>query len=98
MKPASQKQGNSILPITLRNSMLQAPSNIAESPVLPGPMTNTSPEAEAEAVQRRRRLRMILTSVIAVIDGEDVNPAIAVIDGEDVNPTKPSSSHQRPPQ
>jgi hypothetical protein len=72
--------------------MLQALSKSAESPVLPGTMTNTSPEVEA--VQRRRRL-VILTSAIAFLGKKDF---IAVGDVEGVNATKPSSSHQRPPQ
>jgi hypothetical protein len=82
MKSPSQTQsttstGTSIYPITLSNSIHEALSgNTLESSVFPPItiMTSTSPESET-VHQRRRRLRMILDSAMAIIDGgEDFDP------------------------
>jgi hypothetical protein len=75
---------------TLSNSILLralSGSNV-ESPVSPITMTNTSPESEA--VQRRRRLRVIVASAIAVLDGHEFDP----IDPMESFPT----THQQLPQ
>jgi hypothetical protein len=52
-----------------------------ESPVSPIAMTNTPPESETD--QQRRRLLVIVTSAIAVIDG---------------HPIESNTTHQRPLQ
>jgi hypothetical protein len=72
MKSPSQTQRTSIHPTTLSSSVLQALASNAEAPVLPGTMTNTS--SESEAVQKRRLLRMIVDSAIALLDFEDFHP------------------------
>jgi hypothetical protein len=73
MKSPSQTQSTSIHPETLSNSsMLLALAGNADPPVLPGTMTNTSPESEA--VRKRRTLRMIVDSAIALLDFEDFHP------------------------
>jgi hypothetical protein len=77
MTSSSQStQSNSIYPITLSNScMLQALSNNTESPFPPTTVTNTcSPAAAESEAARRERVTMILTSAIALIDGNDFHP------------------------
>jgi hypothetical protein len=77
MKSPSQSQSPTTTPTTLINSInLQALSNSDggdDSPMLPINMTNDT-SSESKAVQRRRRLRMILTSAIALLDGDDFVP------------------------
>jgi hypothetical protein len=75
MKSSPQTQSTSTHPTNLTNSILQALSSSDEdedSPVIPTiTLTNTSPESEA--LQKRRRLRRILDSAIALIDSDDVD-------------------------
>lgn len=88
MESTSQTQGISIQPITLSNSLRQTLLSNSESPVLPRMMTNTS--SETDALQRRRRLRLILESAIAILDFDDF---------DDFNPTiNASTTHQQPLQ
>jgi hypothetical protein len=82
MKASSQTQNTNTHPINLTNSILQALSGSDEdededededSSVLPIIMPNTSPH-QSEALQRRKRLRRILDSAIALIDEDDFDP------------------------
>jgi hypothetical protein len=75
MKSPSQTQNTSTNPTTLTSSSLQAlaGSNGGDPPDFPINMTNTA-SPESEAVHRRRRLRMILNSAIALLDDDDFDP------------------------
>jgi hypothetical protein len=87
MNSTSQTEGTSIQPITLSNSLrLMLLSNSESSVVLPRMMTNTS-SSESNPVERRRRLRLILESAIAILDFDDFNPTLNV-----------STTHQQPQQ
>jgi hypothetical protein len=55
-------------PATLRNSLLQAWSRDAISPVFP--ITRTNPSPESRAVQREKLL-VILDAAIALVDDDD---------------------------
>jgi hypothetical protein len=62
-------------------------------------MTNTSPDSEA--VQQRKKLLMILDFSIALMEEDDdliIDSVIALFDGDDLNPIKTSTTHHWPPQ
>jgi hypothetical protein len=84
MKSQLQTQSTSFHPATSSNSLLEAFSRDAVSPVLPSAKTNTATESEAFQ-QRKTFLRMILATAIAVLDNDDFDPIDA------------STTHQRPP-
>jgi hypothetical protein len=71
MKSPSDAQNTSTNPTNLNNSILQAlsSSNVVDTSVLPITMT-----PHESAAVRRRRLRMILDSAIALIDSDDFDP------------------------
>jgi hypothetical protein len=75
MKTPSQTQSTTTSPTFLANSILGTLSSSNggnDSLVFPITMTNAS--SESEALQKRRKLRMILTSAIALLDGDDFDP------------------------
>jgi hypothetical protein len=73
-KSPPETQSPSSNPTTLTSSILQALSRSnVDSPVSPITMTNTT-SPESDAVQKRKRLRMILTSAIALADSDDFDP------------------------
>jgi hypothetical protein len=70
MKSPSQTRTTTTNPLTLTSSILPELLSInAESPVLD--IARTNPSSQSEAVEQRKRLRMILESAIAVLDGAD---------------------------
>jgi hypothetical protein len=89
MKSPSQTQSTSndtsIYPLTVSNSIREALSgNTLESPVFPPITVMTETTPQSETVERRRRLRMILDSAIAIVDG-----------GDDLDPMESSTTKQQ---